>query len=204
MINCRAALSLLCFSFLSLFASDSLAQTSSVLESSAPPSFENNILDSRGIELPTEIYQIRPNQVSGPRFDLELPDGLSCSSANGTPPALNFYGGSTRRDNSYQAYPDYVTGGHSIGAVLSVPLAKTSSPRCDEAYNLYLTSKKIELIETLYDSGVLSDSQVQSLALKSLKELGFDIDVLLESTPALEGSSGSLSHEVEPFVVDSH
>ena len=130
MINCRAALSLLCFSFLSLFASDSLAQTTS---SSIP--LENNILDSRGIEFPTEIYQIRPNQVNGPRFDLELPDGLSCSSSNGTPPALNFYGGSTRRDNSYQAYPDYVTGGHSIGAVLSLPLAKTSSPRCDEAYN---------------------------------------------------------------------
>ena len=162
----------------------------------------NSIINSDGIDFPTEIYQIRPNAPTGPRFDLELPDGLSCSSSNGTPPSLNFYGGSTKRDNSYQAFPDFVTGGHAVGAVLSLPLARTSSPKCDEAYNLYLTSKKIELIENLYDSGVLSDDQVQGLALKSLRELGFDpADLVEENAPALPSNTNS-AFEIEPFVVE--
>ena len=137
---------------------------------------ERSAIDSSAVDFPSEIYSIRPNTVSGPKFDLELPDGLSCSSQNGTPPALNFYGGSTQRDNRYQAFPDFVTEGYSLGAVLSVPLKTSRAPRCDEAYRLYLISKKLELLESLYDTGVLSDAQVQSLSLKSLKELGLDVD----------------------------
>ena len=134
-----------------------------------------SVVDSKAINLPVDLLQLQPNSPLGPRFDLELPDGLSCSSVHGTPPSLNFYGGSTRRDNRYQAFPDFVTGGHSVGAVLSLPLSRVKAARCDEAYELYLATKKIELIESLYDSGVLSDEHVQDLAIKSLIELGFDL-----------------------------
>ena len=194
MLNPRLCFNLAGLFALSFFPAESFAQTSIV-------SPGNSIINSEGIEFPTEIYQIRPNQPTGPRFDIELPDGLSCSSSNGTPPALNFYGGSTKRDNSYQSFPDYTAGGHSIGAVLSLPLARTSSPKCDDAYNLYLTNKKIELIENLYDSGVLSDDQVQTLAIKVLGELGFEVDALLETAP--DSSSMSSSDLVaEPYVVE--
>ena len=171
----------------------------SVIPTSGATQFRS-IIESDAIQLPNQIYQARPNMVTGPRFDLELPDGLSCSSSNGTPPSLNFYGGSSVRDNSYQGFQDFVTGGHSIGAVLSLPLARTSSPRCDEAYNLYLTSKKVELLSTLYDSGALSDDQLQVLIIKSLKELGLDVDEPLDSSlPSAESSDTPLT--VEPFVV---
>ena len=161
-------------------------------------------IDSGAVELPTEIYSIRPNSISGPRFELELPDGLSCTSENGTPPALNFYGGSTQRNNQYQAFPDFVTEGYSLGAVLSVPLKTTKAPRCDEAYRLYLISKKLELLESLYDTGVLSDAQVQSLSLKSLKELGLDVDDAIKMLDSgnLPNSQGDDDFSgPEPFVV---
>ena len=85
--------------FLFLFPAPSFAQTGLVTSSRV-----DSIVQSDAIQFPTEIYQIRPNSMTGPRFDLELPDGLSCSSSNGTPPSVNFYGGSTRRDNSYQSF----------------------------------------------------------------------------------------------------
>ena len=171
----------------------------------APNADVPSIVDSNAINLPIDLLQLRPNTVSGPRFDLELPDGLSCSSVNGTPPSLNFYGGSTRRDNNYQSFPDFVTSGHSVGAVLSLPLSRAKAAKCDEAYELYLATKRIELIETLYDSGVLSDKHVQELAIKSLLELGFDFDdasILLDSpdsSPDFEQESDIFTPE--PFVV---
>ena len=161
-------------------------------------------IDSGAVEFPTEIYSIRPNSVTGPQFDLELPDGLSCSSENGTPPSLNFYGGSTQRDNRYQAFPDFVTEGYSLGAVFSIPLLRTKAQSCDEAYNLYLISKKIELLESLYDTGILSEAQVQSLSLKSLKELGLDVDDVIDmvgSVGVADGSEELESFRPEPFVV---
>ena len=164
-----------------------------------------SIVDSDAIQLPIDLLQLRPNSVSGPRFDLELPDGLSCSSINGTPPSLNFYGGSTRRDNRYQAFPDFVSGGHSVGAVLSVPLSRIKATQCDEAYKLYLATKKIELIEGLYDTGVLSEKHVQDFAIKSLQQLGFD---LKDASALFDSSNGSTDVEQldaanvpEPYIV---
>lgn len=182
-----------------LIPGDSFAQTVVT-----PVSPIRSSVDSSAVDFPTEIYSIRPNSISGPRFELELPDGLSCTSENGTPPSLNFYGGSTQRNNRYQAFPDYVTDGYSLGAVISVPLKTTKAPRCDEAYRLYLISKKIELLESLYDTGVLSDSQVQSLSLKSLKELGLDVDDaidMLDSGDTPDSLRESDSYEPTPFVV---
>ena len=190
-----------CF-FRLLFAS--FATSNAFAQAVVSPVIAPSSINSPAVRFPTEIYSIRPNTVAGPQFDLELPDGLSCSSQNGTPPSLNFYGGSTQRDNRYQAFPDFVTEGYSLGAVLSVPLKTTKAPRCDEAYRLYLISKKIELLESLYDTGVLSDSQVQRLSLKSLRELGLDVDDAIKmldsgsvpNSPVEDDSSGP-----EPFVV---
>lgn len=168
------------------------------------PINSRSIVDSNAVALPTEIFDLRPNTVSGPEFELELPDGLSCTSENGTPPSLNFYGASTRRDNSYQAFPDFVTGGHSVGAVLSVPLSNAKSSDCNEAYDLYLISKKLELLESLYDTGILSEDQVQSLSIKSLKELGFDVEDLDRGGDVGDANADSFENEdfePEPFIV---
>jgi len=78
--------------FLVSYSASCFAQ--SVIPTSGATQFRS-IIESDAIQLPNQIYQARPNMVTGPRFDLELPDGLSCSCSSGTTPAVNNHGGST-------------------------------------------------------------------------------------------------------------
>ena len=130
-----------------------------------------SIIESDATDLLLEDLRLAAPRAEGSKFSLELPDGLSCESKNGSPPSLNLYSGLTRRQNSYQTSPDYNTGGYAAGAVLSIPLGTRNKENCNEAYQKYIISKDLEIAQQLYELGLLEDDEFQSFASKVKKIL---------------------------------
>ena len=108
----------------------------------------------------------------GPRFEVDLPDGTRCTSHDGTPIAFNLYGGlSERTDTSKQFISSSRTisglgQGVAVGAAITVPLFSRNTRNCDEAYSLTIANKKIELATLLHQEGLLSDDDLAKLLLQ--------------------------------------
>ena len=106
----------------------------------------------------------------GTRFQVDLPDGTSCISTNGTPPSLNFFSGYSHRQDESRSAIDLVnrysgTGnGYAVGAVLSLPFKTTNPRNCDEAYALNIANKKLEMATFMYQEDLLTEQELRSLA----------------------------------------
>ena len=128
-------------------------------------------------ELPLgDLTGITFQNLQGARFEVDLPDGTRCSSQDGTPATFNIYGGSSERQDEViqdsligQNYAG-VGGGYAFGAAITIPLHTRNSRNCDEAYELSIANKKIELATTLRQEGLLSDEDL-SLLLKDIRKL---------------------------------
>ncbi len=115
--------------------------------------------------------------ILGPRFEVDLPDGTRCVSQDGTPTTFNLYGGLSER-NDFLDF-DAVLGdryskngaGYAMGAVITVPLFSKNSRNCDKAYEISILNKKIELATLLNQEGLFSDEDLQDLMLQAKKLL---------------------------------
>ena len=105
----------------------------------------------------------------GPRFEVDLPDGTRCTSQDGTPIAFNLYGGLSERSDESRQYTSSrsmingVGQGVAVGAAITVPLFSRNTRNCDEAYSLTIANKKIELATLLHQEGLLSDDDLAKL-----------------------------------------
>ena len=113
----------------------------------------------------------------GTRFQVDLPDGTSCISNNGTPPSLNFFSGYSHRQDESRSAIDLVnryTGngnGYAVGAVLNLPFKTMNSRNCDEAYALNVANKKLEMATFMFQEDLLSEQELRSLAAELKKVL---------------------------------
>ena len=116
-----------------------------------------------------DLSAIGATSAIGTRFQVDLPDGTSCISTNGTPPSLNFFSGYSHRQDQSSTAIDLVnrysgTGnGYAVGAVVSLPLSTTNSRNCDEAYALNIANKKLEMATFMYQEDLLSEQELRSL-----------------------------------------
>ncbi len=105
----------------------------------------------------------------GPRFEVDLPDGTRCAIQDGTPIAFNLYGGLSERSDESRQYTfsrktiNGVGQGVAVGAAITVPLFSRNTRNCDEAYSLTIANKKIELATLLHQEGLLSDDDLAEL-----------------------------------------
>ena len=125
-----------------------------------------------------DLSAIGATSAIGTRFQVDLPDGTSCISTNGTPPSLNFFSGYSHRQDQSSTAIDLVnrysgTGnGYAVGAVVSLPLSTTNSRNCDEAYALNIANKKLEMATFMYQEDLLSEQELRSL-ISELKRVLF-------------------------------
>ena len=105
----------------------------------------------------------------GTRFQVDLPDGTSCISTNGTPPSLNFYSGYSHRQDESRSAIDLVNrysgngNGYAVGAVLNLPFETMNSRNCDEAYALNIANKKLEMATFMFQEALLTEQELRSL-----------------------------------------
>ena len=108
-----------------------------------------------------DLSSLSATSATGRRFQVDLPDGTSCSSTNGTPPTLNLYSGYSIRSDESQTSSTSNGNGYAVGAVVSVPLF-TSNPRnCDAAYALNVANKKLELATFMFQEDLLSEEELR-------------------------------------------
>ena len=113
---------------------------------------------------------IKTNQrAEGSAFQVDLPDGTRCSSTNGSPPTLSFYGGTSTRKDDYEYRLDSAelnnasSGGHAAGAVVTIPLGTRNNRNCDKSYQLHILTQKLELATLLYDQGLIEKEDLDQL-----------------------------------------
>ena len=117
-----------------------------------------------------DLSAIGTSAALGTRFQIDLPDGTSCISTNGTPPSLNFFSGYSRRQDESRSAIDLVnrysgTGnGYAVGAVVTLPFSTTNSRNCDEAYALNIANKKLEMATFMFQEDLLTEQELRSLA----------------------------------------
>ena len=115
--------------------------------------------------------------ILGPRFEVDLPDGTRCVSQDGTPTTFNLYGGLSERNDLLDF--DELLGdqyskngaGYAMGAVITIPLFSKNSRNCDEAYAFSILNKKIELATMLNQEGLISDEDLKALMQQAKKLL---------------------------------
>ena len=115
--------------------------------------------------------------IIGPRFEIDLPDGTQCVSVHGTPPTLNFYSGLSEREDEVSQDSTLVQkyfgvgSGFAVGASITIPLFNENARNCDAAYAISILNKKIELATLLNNEGFLSDDDLQALLQEARKIL---------------------------------
>ena len=115
------------------------------------------------INLPlSDLSSISATSATGSRFHVDLPDGTSCSSTNGTPPTLNLYSGYSLRSDKSQTSLTSNGDGYAVGAVVTVPLFTSNSRNCDEAYALNIANKKLELATFMFQEELLSEKELRA------------------------------------------
>ena len=118
---------------------------------------------SEGRNLPlSDLSSISATSATGSRFQVDLPDGTSCSSTNGTPPTLNLYSGYSLRSDESQTSLTSNGDGYAVGAVVTVPLFTSNSRNCDEAYALNIANKKLELATFMFQEELLSEIELRT------------------------------------------
>ena len=137
-----------------------------------PPALDT--LDSLPLQDLAGLASISP---MGSRFDVDLPDGTRCSSQNGTPTTLNFYSGISQRQDQIDqssSLSQSLNGrgnGYAVGAILTVPLSTQTARNCDEAYEISILNKKIELASLLYEEGLITDEDLSKLLVQVKKAI---------------------------------
>ena len=130
------------------------------------------------IDLLLDDFQLGAfGRTEGPKFEIDLPDGMRCQTTQGTPPTISFFGGASRRDDEYrgssfssesQSSKAFNFGhGYSVGTIVSVPLASMTRRNCDEAYELHLVIKKLELATLLFEQGLIPEDSLKGLTHKA-------------------------------------
>lgn len=110
----------------------------------------------------SDLSSISATSATGSRFHVDLPDGTSCSSTNGTPPTLNLYSGYSLRSDKSQTSLTSNGDGYAVGAVVTVPLFTSNSRNCDEAYALNIANKKLELATFMFQEELLSEKELRA------------------------------------------
>lgn len=110
----------------------------------------------------SDLSSISATSATGSRFHVDLPDGTSCSSTNGTPPTLNLYSGYSLRSDKSQTSLTSNGDGYAVGAVVTVPLFTSNSRNCDEAYALNIANKKLELATFMFQEDLLSEKELRT------------------------------------------
>ena len=118
-----------------------------------------------------DLFNQTIQRPEGSKFTIDLPDGTRCSSENGTPPSLSFYGGQSFRNDSSRSLLEQelntnlnsLGNGYATGAVLTIPLGANTKRNCDVSYNLQIAAKKLELASALHDQGIISDEELKNL-----------------------------------------
>lgn len=118
-----------------------------------------------------DLFNQTIQRPEGSKFTIDLPDGTRCSSENGTPPTLSFYGGQSFRNDSSRSLLkqepntnlNSLGNGYATGAVLTIPLGANTKRNCDVSYNLQIAAKKLELATALHDQGIISDEELKNL-----------------------------------------
>lgn len=110
----------------------------------------------------SDLSSISATSATGSRFHVDLPDGTSCSSTNGTPPTLNLYSGYSLRSDKSQTSLTSNGDGYAVGAVVTVPLFTSNSRNCDEAYALNIANKKLELATFMFQEELLSENELRA------------------------------------------
>ena len=110
----------------------------------------------------SDLSSISATSATGSRFHVDLPDGTSCSSTNGTPPTLNLYSGYSLRSDESQTSLTSNGDGYAVGAVVTVPLFTSNSRNCDEAYALNIANKKLELATFMFQEELLSENELRA------------------------------------------
>ena len=119
-----------------------------------------------------DLSSLSTTSATGRRFQVDLPDGTSCSSTNGTPPTLNLYSGYSIRSDESQTSSSSNGDGYAVGAVVTVPLF-TSNPRnCDAAYALNIANKKLELATFMFQEDLLSEQELREFV-EQVKDILF-------------------------------
>ena len=126
-----------------------------------------------------DVFLQNAQRPEGAKFQIDLPDGTRCMSHNGTPPTISLFGGATGREDEYQQatngelntatninLSNGLGGGYAAGAIVTVPFGANTHRNCDEAYNLHIASQKLELAQILFDQGVLSEEELNTLVTK--------------------------------------
>ena len=138
-----------------------------------PPPPPTNNLDL----LLDDIQLAALGRTDGPKFEIDLPDGTRCLTTQGTPPTISFFGGASRRDDEYtgesqsessQSSQSFNIGhGYSVGTIVTVPLDSMTRKNCDEAYELHLVIKKLELATLLFEQGLITEDSLKGLTHKA-------------------------------------
>ena len=110
----------------------------------------------------SDLSSISATSATGSRFQVDLPDGTSCSSTNGTPPTLNLYSGYSLRSDESQTSLTSNGDGYAVGAVVTVPLFTSNSRNSHEAYALNIANKKLELATFMFQEDLLSEEELRS------------------------------------------
>lgn len=161
----------------------------------------------------SQVYLNNNNsRMTRSKASLDMGNGIRCSSDGGSVPTLSMSVGALP-DRLYDVYDDPNRNGpSSLSAMVSVnvPLLQTSQDfRCNDLFEQALVRSKIENLREMYDEGILTDRQFQSMSLK-LNEKLFTSDEFKDVKKSLnysnEASEGrfSLSLRNESPAVDDH
>ena len=131
-----------------------------ILLSSISGTSRVNASEARNLPL-SDLSSINAISASGSRFQVDLPDGTSCSTTNGTPPSLNLYSGYSLRSDKSQISSTSNGDGYAVGAVVTIPFFTSNSRNCDEAYALNIANKKLELATFMFQEDLLSETELR-------------------------------------------
>ena len=158
----------------------------------------------------SQVYLNNNNsRMTRSKASLDMGNGIRCSSDGGSVPTLSMSVGALPD----RFYDDLNTNGpSSLSAMVSVnvPLLQTSQDfRCNDLFEQALVRSKIENLREMYDEGILTDKQFQSMSLKLNEKLFTSAefkDVKKSLNYSNESSQGqfSLSLRDESPAVDDH
>ena len=161
----------------------------------------------------SQVYLNNNNsRMTRSKASLDMGNGIRCSSDGGSVPTLSMSVGALP-DRLYNVYDDpYRNGPSPLSAMVSVnvPLLQTSQDfRCNDLFEQALVRSKIENLREMYEEGILTDRQFQSMSLKLNEKLFTSAefkDVKKSLDYSSESSQGqfSLSLRDESPAVDDH
>lgn len=164
----------------------------------------------------SQVYLNNNNsRMTRSKASLDMGNGIRCSSDGGSVPTLSMSVGALpdRLYDDYIVYNDLNRNGpSSLSAMVSVnvPLLQTSQDfRCNDLFEQALVRSKIENLREMYEEGILTDRQFQSMSLKLNEKLFTsaefkDVKKSLNYSNVSSQGQFSLSLRDESPAVDDH